>query len=76
MVKELDPVILTRNVPEHGLVSGDVGTVVHLYDGGAAYEVEFIGPGGRTIALLTLLPTDVREPVDDEVLHARRVGTE
>ncbi len=27
MIQELDPVVLTRDVPEHGLEKGDVGAV-------------------------------------------------
>jgi hypothetical protein len=29
MMVELDTVVLTRNVPEHGLAAGDVGAIVH-----------------------------------------------
>ena len=31
MTKELDRVVLTVDLPEHGLVRGDVGTVVLLH---------------------------------------------
>ena len=71
-MKELDTVILLRDLTEYGLVRGDVGTVVNLHANGTAFEVEFITPGGRTIAVVTLELGDVREPVGDEVLHARR----
>lgn len=74
MVRELDTVILLRDLPEHGLVRGDVGTIVHLHANGAAFEVEFITPSGRTIAVVTLESGDVRQPVGDEVLHARRAS--
>jgi hypothetical protein len=40
MIKEHDLVVLGTAVPSEGLVAGDVGTVVHIYHDGQAYEVE------------------------------------
>ncbi|MFI5202450.1 MAG: DUF4926 domain-containing protein [Candidatus Kapaibacterium sp.] len=73
MIKELSLVVLTRSIPEHALVSGDVGTVVHVYPNGEAYEVEFMTGLGKTVAVLTLRPVDVR-PIAAEILHARSIG--
>ena len=42
MIKEHDCVVLTADVPDEGLVAGDVGTVVHIHKGGEGYEVEFM----------------------------------
>jgi len=39
MIKEHDCVALTEDLPEEGLKAGDVGTVVHIHQGGAGYEV-------------------------------------
>lgn len=50
----LDVVALLADVPEHGLVRGQVGTVVEVLDG--AYEVEFSDDEGRTYAELALEP--------------------
>ena len=36
-IEELDVVVLARDVPEHGLCKGDVGTMVHRYANGRAY---------------------------------------
>ena len=44
--------------PASNLPAGAVGTIVHIYKGGAAYEVEFT-EGQNAPALETLLPTDV-----------------
>lgn len=41
MIKELDSVVLTSDIPEYGLASGDIGTVVMVHAKGAGYEVEF-----------------------------------
>ena len=48
MVKEHDVVALTEDVPSEGLRKGDVGAVVHCYQAGDIYEVEFIDEHGRT----------------------------
>ena len=48
MVKEHDVVALTEDVPSEGLRKGDVGAVVHCYQAGDIYEVEFSDERGRT----------------------------
>ena len=60
MIRELDTVVLTDDIEEHGLKPGDVGTVVHSYSDGTAFEVEFVTPEGMTVALLTLTHADIR----------------
>ena len=74
-MKELSLVALTHNIPEHSLVAGDVGTIVHVYPSEVAYEVEFTTGLGRTIGVLTLKPMDVR-PVGADILHARSMSAE
>lgn len=71
MIQELDSVVLTRDLAEHGLAQGDIGAVVHRYPDGAAFEVEFVTAGGQTVAVLTLTAGDVRPLRDREILHAR-----
>ena len=53
MFEELDVVALTVDLPDSCLVTGNVGTIVHVYAPGA-YEVEFVDNGGHTYGLLTL----------------------
>ena len=72
-MNEFERVVLTRDVPEDGLVAGDVGTVVHVYGAGEGYEVEFLTTSGRTVAVATLDADDVREAGEREVLHVRAV---
>lgn len=60
MFSELDAVALTHNIVEHGLTEGSVGTIVHSYNNGKAFEVEFIGPDEKTVTLLTLASKDIR----------------
>jgi len=72
MIRELDCVVLTADLPDHSLRAGDVGTVV-LEHGSDGYEVEFATLGGETVAVLTLRSDQVRPIAQDEILHARRV---
>ncbi len=60
MIKELDTVVLKRNVPEYGLVYGDIGAVVHTYENNKELEVEFVTGEGDTVAVVTLVYDDVR----------------
>ena len=52
-IKEHDVVVVLEDVPEHGLVRGEVGTVVHLWKSGA-FEVEFSDTSGRAYAFVAL----------------------
>ena len=72
-MKEHDLVVLTHPSPEHGLEAGDVGTVVHCYGNGEAFEVEFTSAAARTIAVLTVEKEELRELEEGEILHARRL---
>ena len=72
-MNELDVVVLTEDIPEHGLKAGDSGTIVFVYRDGEAYEVEFIARTGETVALVSLLPSQVRPPRDDEITAVRQM---
>jgi len=56
---------------EHGLKVGDLGAVVHRYDEGKAFEVEFVTAEGQTIAVLTLTAHDLRPMQGRDLLHVR-----
>ena len=68
--KELDSVVLVRDLPNHALCRGDAGTVVHVY-GPDAYEVEFLRASGTTAAVVELTGTDIRAGRDDDQLAVR-----
>jgi hypothetical protein len=55
MINELKTVILTTDLPDHGLKAGDLGTVVLVHEYGG-YEVEFMTLGGETVAVVSLSP--------------------
>ena len=68
--RELETVVLRRDIPEVGLRAGDLGTVVQLYSADAV-EVEFVTAAGRTQALLTLAAQDLRPVADNDLLTVR-----
>ena len=71
MIKELDCVALTADLPEHGLAAGDVGAVVHVYEGGHDYQVEFTTYDGTTVAVAKVAAGQVRPIGSKEIHHAR-----
>jgi hypothetical protein len=73
-INELDAVALTCDLPEHGLVCGDVGTAVLVHGPGTAFEVEFVGYDGHTVALLTLERAQIRPLQTDDIPHARALS--
>lgn len=73
-IKELDAIALTTDLPEHALKRGDVGTAVLVHGNGAAYEVEFVGYDGHTVALLTLEPPQIRQLQSTDIPHARELA--
>ena len=60
MIKELDSIVLTADLPEFALASGDIGTVVMVHGDSAGYEVEFMTLNGETIAVTSLPASRVR----------------
>jgi hypothetical protein len=74
MIKEHDRVVLKMAVPAEGLEAGDVGTVVHVYKDGLAYEVEFTTLDGKTAAVVTVEAAQVRPVGRREITHAREMA--
>jgi hypothetical protein len=75
MIKEHDRIVLKSDLPAEGLKAGDVGTVVHLYRDGLAYEVEFTTLGGDTAAVVTVESSQMRPVRKREITHARELQT-
>ena len=73
-IEELDTVALTCDLPEHGLKQGDVGTAALVHGDGAAFEVEFVGYDGHTVALVTLEHAQVRPLRPSDIPHARELA--
>ncbi len=73
MIKEHDCIVLTEDLPAENLQSGDVGTVVHIHGAGEAFEVEFITLTGQTVALATVLSTQLRSITPNDISHVRQL---
>ena len=73
MIKEHDRIVLKTAVAAEGLEAGDVGTVVHVYRDGLAYEVEFTTLNGDTAAVITVEAAQVRPVHEREITHAREL---
>jgi len=71
MIEELADVVLTCDLPEHGLARGDIGTVVLVHQKGKGYEVEFTTLDGETVAIVTLMADQVRPSKPREIAHVR-----
>ena len=74
MIQELEDVILESALPEHGLQRGDIGTVVLVHQAGKGYDVEFTTLDGETVAVVTLLASQVRPAHKREIAHARELA--
>jgi len=74
MMKEHERVVLKTAIASEALVAGDVGTVVHVYRDGLAYEVEFITLDGKTAAVVTVETAQIRPVGKREITHARALA--
>jgi predicted GH43/DUF377 family glycosyl hydrolase len=72
MIKELDSVVLTVDLPKQALKKGDVGTVVLLH-GNVGYEVEFMTLGGEALTVVSLSKGQIRQVGNREIAQARTV---
>lgn len=73
MIRELDSVVLSTDLPEYGLRDGDIGTVVLVHRDGEGFEVEFVALDGETMAVISLFPSQIRSIRQREIAHARKV---
>jgi uncharacterized protein DUF4926 len=69
-LRELDTVVLERNLPDHGLRKGDLGAIVHVYSPDA-FDVEFVRGSGDMQALVRLTRADIRSLGDNDVPAVR-----
>jgi hypothetical protein len=71
-IKVLDTVVMKDDLPQHGLMRGDVGAVVEVY-GPDSIEVEFVKASGQTQALVTLKMSQVRAIGPRDLLSVRQI---
>lgn len=70
-MKELDSIVLLDDLIDHGLKKGDLGVIVLTHGNNEGYEVEFTTLNGETIAVVTLLPSQIRPIARREIAHSR-----
>ena len=73
MTHELDRVVLTAPVPAERLECSDVGTVIHVYADGKAFEIEVMMLNGQTAAVATVDASAVRPVTGREITHSREL---
>ena len=66
----IETVVLTKDMDDHNLKKGDLGSVVEIY-GDHDYEVEFVTAGGRTVALIPLNEKDIRPVKPRDMVSVR-----
>ena len=68
-------VILTRDLPDEGIRSGDVGVVLLAHPGGdgipPGYTVEVTTVTGETVAVVDVAADAIRPAAERDVRHAR-----
>lgn len=74
MIRGHERAVLTHDLPQQDLRAGDVGTVVHVYGDGAAYEIEFFALDGRTLDVVTVAADQVRPVGRHDMLHVRELS--
>ncbi|WIG59078.1 MAG: hypothetical protein OJF49_001825 [Ktedonobacterales bacterium] len=73
MIQEFEQVVLTVDLPQYGLLAGDVGTVADIHPSGKAYEVEIFRGDGSTYDVVTVQEGQIRPATKNEVTHARAI---
>ena len=73
MLNELESVVINKDIPEYGIIRGDIGVIVHVYENASVMEVEFVSGEGRTVGVITLPKEDLRQIANDEILHVREL---
>lgn len=74
MIHELDQIVLTADIDGSQFKAGDVGVVVHIYESGDMFEVEFFSLGGDTLDVITVSANSARPIQAMEVVHARSIA--
>lgn len=74
MFKELDRIALTRDLPERGLKSGDIGVIVDANGPSGPFIIEFVAFGGETVAIVDLPADAIRALKKREIASAREVA--
>ncbi|MCK8495715.1 MULTISPECIES: DUF4926 domain-containing protein [Spirosoma] len=70
-MNEFDLVVLQGDLTDGRLKAGDIGTILTVYNGGQAFEVEFVTLTGEAVAIVTLMAHQIRSVRASEVMTVR-----
>jgi len=73
MIQEFEPVVSIVDLPQYGLLAGDVGAVADIHPSGKAYEVEVFRVDGTTNDVVTVQEGQIHPATRNEVSHARAI---
>jgi Domain of unknown function (DUF4926) len=73
MIKELDEVALTIDLPDYHLAAGDVGIVVDITSDGQQVTLEFFAFDGHTIAVVPMPMTSIRPIIGSREIASARL---
>lgn len=71
MIEAFERAVLRVDLPDDGLVAGDVGTVVDITSDGKYVTLEFFNLSGKTVAVVPVGIDQVRPVNSNEIMHAR-----
>lgn len=75
MIRELERVALTVDLPEYHLKADDMGTVVDITSDDLEYTIEFFTLDGETFAVVPVQASQIRRVGSREIAHARMMET-
>jgi hypothetical protein len=75
MIRELERVALTVDLPEYHLKAGDMGTVVDITGDDLEYTIEFFTLDGESFAVVPVQASQIRRVGSREIAHARMMET-
>jgi hypothetical protein len=76
MIKEYERVVLTTDLPQYHLKTGDMGVVVMTHGDHAGYELEVFSADGHTLDVITVEADQVRPVNRRDVMHVRAMPEE
>jgi len=71
--KLLDCVVLVHDLPKFKLCTGDLGSVVDIYEPDGL-EIEFVKASGETLAVVTISEKEVRPVKSADIISVRSLS--
>ncbi len=75
MIKEFERAVVVVDLPDDGIMTGDVGTVVDITTDGQGVTLEFFNFAGKTVAVVPMSIHEVRPVGINDRMQARAAQT-